>query len=179
MFSSGRNSDNRYSKIFLISPDGTGLEELIMYDAARGSFSGDATKIAYNKVSREGRTWKRYVGGLAQEVYIYDFATNEEINISNFEGTDRLPMWVGEKIYFASDRERVLNIFAFDTSTNTVSKITDHKDYDVRRPAEGGNQIVYENGGDIWLLDTRTGQTAKVNIQSSSVSVINDLGVLK
>ena len=63
IFSSGRHSTSRYSKLFLISPDGTGLEELIIYDAARGSFSPDGSKIAYNKTSREDRTWKRYTGG--------------------------------------------------------------------------------------------------------------------
>ncbi len=63
IFNSGRNSTTRYTKLFLISPDGTGLEELIMYDASRGSFSPDGKKIAYNKVSRENRTWKRYTGG--------------------------------------------------------------------------------------------------------------------
>ncbi len=99
IFSSGRHSTSRYSKLFLISPDGSGIEELIMYDAARGSFSPDGNKIAYNKTSRENRTWKRYTGGRAQEVYIYDFLSNEEKNITNFEGTDRMPMWIGDKIF--------------------------------------------------------------------------------
>lgn len=72
IFSSRRNSTSRYTKLFMISPDGTGLEEMIMYDASQGSFSPDGTKIAFNKVYRENRTWKRYHGGLAQEVYIYD-----------------------------------------------------------------------------------------------------------
>jgi tricorn protease len=165
MFTSTRHSTSRYLKLFLISPDGTGLEELILYDAAQGSFSSDGRKIAYNKVIREQRTWKRYKGGLAQEVYIYDFETNEEQNITNFEGTDRVPMWIGSKIYFSSDRERVLNIYAYDTESKEITRITNHLEYDVRRPSCGKNKIVYEVGGKIWVLDTETGNTREADIQ--------------
>jgi tricorn protease len=165
IFSSRRHSSSRYLKLFLISPDGTGLEELILYDAVQGSFSADAKKIAYNKTSREQRTWKRYQGGRAQEVYIYDFETNEEKNITNFKGTDRIPMWIGEKIYFSSDRDRALNIYAYDTQSKEITKITNHVDYDVRRPSCGKNKIVYEVGGKIWVLDTGTGETSEVDVQ--------------
>ncbi len=164
MFASNRFSTSRYLKLYLIAPDGTGLEELIMYDAAHGSFSPDGSKIAYNKVSRENRTWKRYTGGLAQEVYIYDFANDTEKNITNFDGTDRLPMWVGDKIYFSSDRDRVLNIYAYDTKSDAITQITHHKDYDIRRPGNDNNSIVYELGGDIWKLDLASGNTAKVPV---------------
>lgn len=164
IFSSGRNSTTRYTKLFLISPDGTGIEELIMYDAAQGSFSADASKIAYNKVSRENRTWKRYVGGLAQKVYIYDFDTDVETNVSNYVGTDRIPMWIGDKIYFTSDRDRVLNIFAFDTKSKEIEKITNHTQWDARYPGNDDKSIVYEHGGDIWKLDIATGNTAKIPI---------------
>lgn len=165
LFRSSRKSFNNFYRLFLISPDGTGLEELIMCEAAQGSFSPDGRKIAYNKVPRENRTWKRYKGGLAQEVYLYDFETNQEINISNFEGTDRMPMWIGDKIYFSSDRNRVLNIFSYDTSTEKIEQITNHTEYDVRRPSMGGNKIIYELGGSLWLLDVNTKETGKIPIE--------------
>ncbi len=165
IFSSRRNSTTRYTKLFLISPEGTNIEELIMYDAAQGSFSPDASKIAYNKVSRENRTWKRYVGGLAQEVYIYDFKTNTETNISNFTGTDRIPMWIGDKIYFTSDRDRVLNIFAYDNKSAQIEKITNHTKWDARYPGNDDKSIVYEQGGDIWKLDIASGKTARIPVE--------------
>ncbi len=165
LFRSSRNSFNRFYKLFLISPDGTGLEELIMYEAAQGSFSPDGKKIAYNKVPREHRTWKRYKGGLAQEVYLYDFKTNKNINLSNFEGTDRIPMWIGDKIYFSSDRNRVLNIFAYNTLTKKIEQITNHTEYDVRRPSMGGNKIIYELGSSLWLLNVDTKETSKIPIE--------------
>jgi len=164
LFSSGRHSYSRFNRLFLISPDGTGLEELILNEAFQGCFSPDGKAMAYNKVSRENRTWKRYQGGTAQEVYIYNFETNEEINITGFKGTDRLPMWIGDTIYFSSDRNRTLNIYAYDTASRKTKQITSHSDYDIRRPSAGGNSIVYEVGGKIWLLNTETGETREMPI---------------
>jgi tricorn protease len=166
MFISNRKSTStRYNKMFLVSPEGTGLEEMIMYDAARGSFSPDGSKIAYNKDAQDNATWKRYKGGRAQEIYIYDFNTNEETNISNYEGSDRFPMWVGDKIYFCSDRDRVLNIYAWDTNSKTIEQITKHTEYDVQHPNDGSNKIVYEVGGEIWILDLASKVSKKISVQ--------------
>ncbi len=165
MFSSGRNSPSRYVKMYLISPDGTGLEEMIMYDAARGSFSPDGSRIVYNKDSQDNATWKRYKGGRAQEIFIYDLKTDQETNISNYEGSDRWPMWIGDKIYFSSDRDRVLNIWSYDPVSRKIEQVTKHTEYDVRHPDFGGNQVVYELGGDIWKLDVTSGVTARVPVK--------------
>jgi tricorn protease len=168
LFSSARKSWSRFLRLFLISPDGTGLEELILHEAAYGSLSPDGKKIAYNKVSREFRTWKRYRGGTAQEVYLYDLDTDEERNLTRFEGTDRLPMWIGDKIYFSSDRDRVLNIHVVDPETGTIEQVTRHTEYDVRRPSAGGNRIVYELGGQLWLLEVETGETRRIPVEIRS-----------
>jgi len=159
----------RLNRLFLVSPDGRDPEPLIMHEAANGSFSPDGTRIAYNKVARENRTWKRYRGGTAQDIYLYDFTTDALTTLTDFDGTDRIPMWVGNKIYFSSDRDRVLNLYAMDPETKQVQQITHHTEYDVRRPSAGGSRIVYELGGEIWLLDTTTGDTNRVPI-----SVDND-----
>ncbi len=170
MFTSGRNSPSHYVKMYLVSPDGTGLEEMIMYDAARGSFSPDGRRIAYNKDAQDNATWKRYKGGRAQEIYIYDLKTDVETNISNYDGSDRFPMWIGDKIYFSSDRDRVLNIWSYDTGTGKIEQVTRHTVYDVRHPDYGSNKIVYELGGDIWMLDLATNTPAKI-----PVSIPNDM----
>ncbi|UCF67053.1 MAG: PD40 domain-containing protein [Acidobacteriota bacterium] len=165
LFSSARKSYSRFERLFLISPDGTGLEQLILHEAVAGSFSPDATKIAYNKVSRESRTWKRYRGGTAQEIYLYDFVTNEERNLTNFEGTDRIPMWIEDRIYFSSDRDGVLNIYAYDLASGAIEQLTRHTEYDVRRPSHGESHIVYELGGSLWLLDVTTGETGRIAVE--------------
>jgi len=165
LFNSRRSSYSRLERLFMIAPDGTGLEELPIHEIANGSFSPDGTKIAYNKVPREFRTWKRYKGGTAQDVYIYDFNTKKNTQITTFRGTDRIPMWIGDTIYFSSDRDRRLNIWAYDTKTEEKKQLTTHKDYDIRRPSDGSGKIVYENGGSLWVLDTTTGKTTEINIQ--------------
>jgi tricorn protease len=165
IFCAYRSDYPGYSELFLISPDGTGLEKLILHEAARGSFSPDGKKIAYNKVSRENRTWKRYKGGTAQEIYLYNFETDEEKNLSNFEGTDRMPMWIGNKIYFTSDRDGVLNIYSVDPGSGQIEQITKHQNYDIRRPEFGGDKIIYELGGDLMVLDLNTKESKKVAIE--------------
>ena len=165
IFRSSRKSFNYFNRLFLISPDGTGLEDLILNEASQGSFSPDGKKIAYNRISRETRTWKRYQGGTAQEVYLYDFETQEDRNLTNFKGTDRIPMWIDDKIYFSSDRNRVLNIYSYDLSTEKISQVTFHKEYDVRRPSMGNNKVIYELGGTLWLLDVNTNKTSQIPVQ--------------
>ena len=165
LFSSTRGTTGRVGRLYLISPDGTGVEELIMHWAAAGSFAPDGSQIAFNKVSRENRTWKRYQGGLAQEIYLYDFETDAEKNLTNFRGTDRAPMWIGDKVYFSSDRDGLLNIYAVDPASGTIEQVTRHNEYDVRRPSMGGTKIVYELGGTLWLLDTASGETAQIPIE--------------
>jgi tricorn protease len=164
IFSSRRHSYSRFDRLFMVSPDGSGLEELPLHEAAQGSFSPDGKQIAYNKIGREGRTWKRYRGGMAQDIYIYDFETQQNRRITDYIGTDRIPMWIGNKIYFSSDRDGMLNLYAYDLASGKTEQLTRHSDYDVRRPSEGGDKIVYEHGGDLWVLDTQTGQTRQLNI---------------
>jgi len=164
IFSSGRHSYSRFSKLFLISPDGSGLEELILNEAVSGSFSPDGSKIAFNKLAREHRTWKRYTGGMAQDIYLYDFKSDEIKVLTQFKGTDRTPMWMGDKIYFSSDREGALNIFVYNTQANTIDQVTRHTEYDVRRPSAGMDKIVYELGGTLWTLDVRSGESRIVPV---------------
>ena len=164
MFISGRKHF-RFTKLYLVSPDGTGLEETILHNVAHASFSPDGSKIAYNEDEREFRTWKRYRGGLAQEVLLYDFSTDEKRNLTNFDGTDRLPMWIGDAVYFSSDRDGVLNIYSVDPRSGAIEQLTRHTEYDVRRPSEGDGRIVYELGGTLWVLDVATKRTRQVPVE--------------
>ncbi|MBP2680633.1 MAG: tricorn protease, partial [Candidatus Krumholzibacteriota bacterium] len=165
LFSSGRKSFSRFTRLFLVSPDGAGLEELVMHEASFGSLSADGSKIAYTREEREFATWKRYRGGDAQDIYVFDFAANRDAKITDFAGTDQLPMWIGDKVFFNSDRGRVLNLFSYDTRTGAVEQITRHAEYDVRRPSAGGAEIVYELGGTLRVLDTATGEDREVPVE--------------
>jgi tricorn protease len=166
MFRSARHSfGRRFDRLFLIAPDGTGLEELPLHEAGRASFSPDGSKIVYNRVAREDRTWKRYYGGMAQDLWMYDFVSQQDRRLTDYHGTDRLPMWIGDTIYFASDRDGPLNIYSYRVAAGDIAKITDHLDFDVRRPSDGGTQVVYELGGELWLLDTVERTTRRIPIE--------------
>lgn len=164
LFRSGRLSWNRFDRLFVISPDGSGLEVLPLHEAARGAYSPDASKIVYNRVSREDRTWKHYRGGLAQDLWLYDFATKKDRKLTDFPGTDHLPMWIGDRIYFASDRAGKFDLYSSTPEGADLRQETHSKDWDILRPSSDGVRIVYEKGGDLWIFDPSTKAESQVDI---------------
>ncbi|MFW6128648.1 MAG: S41 family peptidase [Candidatus Aminicenantaceae bacterium] len=168
IFRSNRESASRYNQLFMIDPDGRNLEKLILHEAVAGSFSADGSMIAYNRVAREHRTWKRYKGGLAQDIYLFDFNTKKDKKITDFKGTDRIPMWIGKRIYFTSDKDGVLNIYSFDTESKQITQHTTHKEYDVRRPSKGITKIIYEYGGTLRTFDTETETSEQIDVKIRS-----------
>lgn len=109
------------------------------------SYSPDGSKLAYNRVFREFRTWKRYRGGQADDIWIYDFKDKSTTNITNNPAQDIIPMWYGDMIFFVSDRNNKMNIYSYDLISKETKQLTDFKDYDVKFPSLGSNLIVFEN----------------------------------
>jgi tricorn protease len=166
LFRSARRAWSRFERLYLIGIDGSGLEEMILHEAAAGSISADGGRIVYNRIAREQRTWKRYRGGLAQDLWLFDFNSQEDRRLTKYDGTDRLPMWIGEQIFFSSDRDRTLNLYSIDPQSQEVVQVTHHSDYDARWPSSGdGRQIVYEHGGELWILDTASRESRKLAIE--------------
>ena len=110
------------------------------------------------------RTWKRYKGGMAQDIWIHDFAKKQTRRVTDWEGSDNFPMWSGEKIYFTSDRTGRMQIWSYDTRSAEISQVTDHKEYDVKWPSLGPDSIVYENGGRLYVLDLANEKTHPIKI---------------
>jgi tricorn protease len=130
------------------------------------SFSPDDSKMAYNRVFREFRTWKHYRGGMADDIWIYDFKTGTTENLTNNPAQDICPMWGPDnKIYFISDRDNRMNLFVTDLATKETKQLTHFTDYDIKFPSIGKDSIVFEQGGYIWRYDLATGQAAPVPIQ--------------
>jgi len=157
----------RMGKYFLADIDG-GLEEpLPIPHGGFGVLSPDGTKMVFAYVDREFRTWKRYKGGRASNLWIYDLVENTSEEITDFKGTDQIPHWYGNNIYFASDRDLWLNIHSYNTITKEVRQLTFHDDFDVMWPSGTGSRLVYENGGHIYKLDLETEEAERVvvNIQ--------------
>jgi tricorn protease len=129
------------------------------------SFSPDDSKMAYNQVFREFRTWKHYRGGMADDIWIYDFNTGATENLTNNPAQDICPMWAPDnKIYFLSDRDNRMNLFVIDLATKETQQLTHFTDYDIKFPSIGKDSIVFEQAGYIWRYDLASGQAMPVPI---------------
>ena len=128
------------------------------------SLSPDGSQLAFNRVFREFRTWKYYKGGMADDIRIFDFNTKKITNITNNISQDIIPMWIGDEIYFLSDRDRIMNLFAYNTKTKQERKVTTNTDYDIKFPSNSNDAIVFEKGGYIYLFDIKTQKAEKIPI---------------
>jgi tricorn protease len=157
-----------------IVPAAGGMETpLAIPEGGGGMYSPDGTKLVYTPIEREFRTWKRYRGGRAQDVWIYDLAANKAEQITNNPYTDNQPVWIGDTIYFTSDRPEGaakeagrLNLWSYDLKSKQTRKVTTHADYDVLWPSSDRTQIVYENGGSLYRF--ADGKTSLIPIRVSS-----------
>ncbi len=123
IYRSRKNSfDSFKGQLYFASVDGGPAAELPFSVAGFCTFSPDDKKLAMNRVFREFRTWKYYKGGMADDVWIYDFATKQMENITNNPAQDIFPMWYGDKIYFCSDRDRTMNLFVYDIKPSKLQK---------------------------------------------------------
>ena len=145
--------------------DGSLPEKFEMGNTGWASLSPDQTKMAYNRIFREYRTWKRYRGGQADDIWIYDLKTNELENITNHPSQDIIPMWMGNKIYYQSDRTGTMNIYSYNTETKETKQVTQFTEYDVKFASRGAKHVAFSNGGYVYLIDVATDEVKKVSIE--------------
>jgi len=157
----------RFNRFFKQSVDGGLPETLPLAYGELATFSADANQMVFQVISTEFRTWKRYRGGMASDLWLYDFTKNTSEKLTDFEGTDAVPMWHKNTIYFLSDRDehKKLNIWALDLETTKTLQITKFIEYDVKWPSIGPDAIIFENGGKLHLLDLATEISQPVSIQ--------------
>lgn len=152
-------------QLYTVGTKGGLLERMPFPQGGFCSYSPDKKKLAYNRVFREFRTWKRYRGGQADEIWIYDFATKQTSKITDNGAQDIIPMWIGNKVYYLSDRDGRMNLYVYDFNTKQTKKVTDFKDFDCKFPSHSTEAIVFENGGFIYKLNIKNDKFEKVNIQ--------------
>jgi tricorn protease len=152
--------------LFSVSRDGGDSEQLPLPRGGFCSFSADGKTMVYNRVFREFRTWKRYRGGQADDVWLYDFATKTTTNLTNNPAQDIIPMMHGNTVYFLSDREESgrMNLYALDMGTKQTRKLTNFTEYDVKFPSIGDEAVVFENGGYIYVLDFASEKARRVPV---------------
>jgi tricorn protease len=163
-----RISESFDGKLWRAPIDGGMAEQLPLPEGGFCCYNADGTKMAYNRVFREFRTWKYYKGGMADDIWIYDTKAKTVTNITNNIAQDIDPMWIGDEIYFMSDRDNRMNIFVYNTRTGTTQKVTDFTEYDVKFANCGGGKIVFENGGYLYVLDPATKRSEKITVYLNS-----------
>ncbi len=131
------------------------------------SFSPDGRQLAYNRVFREFRTWKRYRGGQADDIWLYDFETKQTTRLTDDPAQDLFPMWRGDRIYFVSERDqnRQANLFVTDLKTRETRPLTHFTEFAVKFPSLGDTAIVFENGGFLYRFDLVTEKAESVSVQ--------------
>lgn len=158
-------------KLYTVDKEG-GLSIVIpLPEGGFSSYSPDGKQLAYNRVMREFRTWKYYEGGMADDIWIYNPDRKTVENVTNNKSQDIFPMWIGDEIFFISDRDRTMNLFVYNTRTKQVTKVTNFTEYDIKFPSSNGKNIVFENGGYIYIMDATAKQPRKVSITLSSDNI--------
>ncbi len=167
VFTSARYSFARaWNHLFTIPVEGGFPEQLEIPYVFRAAFSPDGDRIAYNPLADAFLQWKNYRGGQASTILIYKRSDHSLEKIPQPEGrsNDVNPMWIGDKIYFRSDRNGEFNLFSYDHQTKKIEQLTHHEDFPVLSASAGAGKIIYEQGGHLHLFDPQTKKSSRLVI---------------
>jgi len=167
---------DRFNQLYKVATTGGLPERLPVPYGEFGAISPDGTKLAYVPSSVDFRTWKRYRGGWAPDIWLFDLKSHEARNLTHDDAIDGQPMWHGSTLYFLSDRDenKRANIWAYDFKTDGVRQVSHFEDYDVRFPSIGPSDLVFENADRLYLLDLANERVREVKVQ-----VVTDRATLK
>jgi len=164
LFTSGRNAYSRFSELYTVGLDGGLEEKLPLPMGFEAAFSPDGKRIAYVPLSRAFTAWKRYRGGRATPVWIANLADSVIEKVPRENSNDFNPIWVEDKVYFLSDRDGAVSLFAYDLMSKKVSRAVENSGLDLKSASAGPGAIVYEQFGSLNLYDLKTGKTARVPV---------------
>lgn len=173
LFRSRREYPYRVDKLYKVSINGGMAEKLPVDQGGLSALSPDGRQIVYNRITREMATWKRHQGGTAQDLWLGSLDRRDYHRITDWPGTDNYPMWWDNAIYFTSDRRYgTMNLYRLDLATGQTTALTHYRDYDVKFPSIGYNQIVYQYGEQLHIYDIAKEQSRPVNIRIKSDAVL-------
>lgn len=167
LFRSLRDADGGRTMTALYTVKVTGglPVKLPMPTAGAGDFSPDGKRMVYSPLFRDFRTWKRYEGGWAQNLLIFNLKNYDTQDVAPSKRTERDPMWIGNDIYFVSDRDGTLNLYQFEPESAKVTQVTKHAKWDVRwASSDSDHQIVYELDGELRIYDIETKTDRDISI---------------
>jgi len=173
VFASARVSPphNSYFRLFTIALDGGLPEPLPMPRAYTGAYSADGKRVAYEEISTvmfpgwiEASGWRHYRGGRTHPIRVMNLADHSVTKLPWTDSNDAYPEWIGNTVYFLSDRTFTTNLFSYNTDTKELKQLTRHDDFDIANATAGPDAVVYEQAGYIHLVDAKTGQSRQLNI---------------
>jgi tricorn protease len=163
--SSFERTASRDPNLYFVDTKGSLPERFPLDRGVLCSFSSDGKAMVYCRRGIEDYYWKRYKGGQYQDIWMYNFTTRTFTPISDYVGKNSYPMWIGNKMYFVSDRTNgIANLYAQDLTTKQVSPITSYADFDVMMPSTDGTNIVFVYNGYLSLHNVAAGTTKKLAI---------------
>jgi tricorn protease len=171
MFASARTVfTTRYRQLFTVPIGGGMAQALPIPNAHVATYSPDGKRMAYNPIGPRFEQWKWYRGGTASTITLYTTGTHasEKIPQPSERANDADPMWLGDQVYFRSDRNGEFNIFSFNIKTRELRQITKHADFPVLSAKAGAGKIVYEQAGYLHVLDPGTGTSRKLTLAVAS-----------
>jgi tricorn protease len=174
LFASVRTSSplQAYNRLWTISSGGGMPKPVALPRAYKGAYSPDGSKLAFEEISmefvppwEERSMWRHYRGGRTHPISVVNLADNSVEKVPWKNSNDSSPMWVGNTIFFVSDRDHTANLFAFQTDTRRLTKLTNHTDFDVMNASAGTDAVVYEQAGYVHILDIKSGNAKRLNIE--------------
>jgi len=172
LFRSLRQSYARFSRLYTIATNGDFPDELPLPMAVEGSFSPDGSHLAYVPYSNfdspspvSSVAWKRYRGGTASPIWIADLADSSVKPIPRKDSNDFCPLWVGELIYFLSDRDGPITLYSYDPKSTRVECVVKNQGLDIKSASAGPDVIIYEQFGSLHLFDPQTGKSTPFEVQ--------------
>jgi tricorn protease len=171
LFSSQRTVfTNRYSQVFAVPLEGGMPTQTPMPNAVQASMSPDGERIAYTPIADRSGQWKHYRGGTHSRIWILRKSDNSVEPIPQPEGrcNDLDPRWLGDVVYFRSDRAGEYNLFGYDTKSKKVNQLTHYRDFPLVDVGSGGGKVVYEHAGYVHLFDPASAKSTRLKIGVAS-----------
>jgi len=165
IFSSNRSSYSNFSRLFTVAAEGGVETQLPLDRAVEGAYSPDGTKLAYVPTDQWQRAWKRYRGGQTKPIWIATLSDSGITKIPRNNSNDFNPMWVGDTVYFLSDRNGPVSLFAYETKSKQVTELVKNSGLDFKAAAASNDAIVYEQFGSLHIYDLKTRKEHPVTVR--------------
>jgi tricorn protease len=165
LFVSQRDSSSgRFARLFTMPLNGVNPSEVPLPMGFEGSYSPDATRLAYVPLPRGFNAWKRYRGGMATPIWIANLSDSAVEKLPRTDSNDFNPMWIGDKVYFLSDRNGPITLFSYDTKSKKVAQAIENNGLDIKSASASADSIVYEQFGALNVFDLKSGKTRRINV---------------